>query len=193
MALQSLTLTGRTVRLEPLSFAHSDELWSAIDPELTRWFPRPLRQRVDLEDFIAEALAMRAAGTAIPFVTILQATGRAIGSTRLANYERAHRRIEIGWTFIARGQQRSAVNTEAKLLMLAHAFEALDCLRVELKTDARNTQSREAILRLGAVEEGTFRSHMVVPNGRIRDSVYYSILAAEWPAVKAKLAARLQA
>jgi RimJ/RimL family protein N-acetyltransferase len=193
MALQSLTLTGRMVRLEPLSFAHSEELWSALDPELTRWFPRPIRQRVDLEDFIAEALAMRAAGTALPFVTILQATRRAIGSTRLANYERAHRRIEIGWTFIARAHQRSAVNTEAKLLMLAHAFEALDCLRVELKTDARNTQSREAILRLGAVEEGTFRSHMVVPDGRIRDSVYYSILAAEWPAVKAKLAARLQA
>lgn len=187
------TLDGRVVRLEPLSLAHLDGLCAVgLDPELWRWTTSQVVTRDDMRDYIATALQWRDEGTAIPFATVERATGRVVGSTRLANIDRANRRAEIGWTWIARPWQRTAVNTEAKLLMLRHAFESLGCIRVELKTDALNDRSRAAIRRLGAVEEGTLRHHMITATGRLRDSVYYSILAGEWPAVRARLEAHLR-
>ena len=130
-------------------------------------------------------------GTALPFATVDRKSGRAIGSTRFGNIVPEHKRIEIGWTWISPQFQRSAVNTEAKFLMLRYAFERLGCNRVELKTNSLNMRSRNAILRIGAKEEGTLRSHMINPDGTLRDTVYYSILAPEWPDVRARLEARL--
>jgi RimJ/RimL family protein N-acetyltransferase len=127
----------------------------------------------------------------VVFATVEQKSGRAIGSTRFMNIDRTNRRVEIGSTWIAPAWQRTAVNTEAKYLMLRHAFEVWGCVRVELKTDALNQKSRNAILRLGAQEEGTLRRHLVTSTGRVRDTVYFSILDNEWPAVRAKLKAKL--
>ena len=129
----------------------------------------------------------QSAGKALPFAIIDRATGRAVGSTRFGNFEPAHRRVEIGWTWPGTPWQRTAFNTEAKYLLLVHAFESLGLNRVEFKTDVLNERSRKAILRLGALEEGVLRRHMIVRDGRVRDSVYYSIIAEEWPAVKANL------
>lgn len=188
-----VTLTGGHVRLEPLTAAHADALAAvAVDPELWRWSPSPVRTREDLDQYIDAALAALAAGTALPFVTIDAASGAVVGSTRFGSYAAEHRRVEIGWTWVARPWQRTAINTEAKLLMMRHAFETLECLRVEWKTDALNARSRAAILRLGATEEGTLRSHMDTASGRRRDTVYYSVTAAEWPAVSDTLAERLR-
>ncbi|WP_412061494.1 GNAT family N-acetyltransferase [Rubrivirga sp. IMCC45206] len=185
-------LEGAHVRLEPLTRDHLDALAEvALDPDLWAWTASTVRSRADLEAYVDTALAMQADGTALPFATIDVASGRVVGSTRFGNYVAAHRRVEIGWTFVAAPWQRTAVNTEAKLLMLRHAFDTLGLTRVEWKTDALNTRSRAAILRLGAVEEGTLRHHMVVAGGRLRDTVYFSVTAAEWPAVEARLAERL--
>ena len=185
-------LQGEHVRLEPLALAHLDALAEiAFDPELWTWSPSPLRTPDDLRRYLDAALAGQAAGTMLPFATVDLASGRVVGSTRFGNAVPEHRRVEIGWTWIARPWQRTAINTEAKLLMLRHAFGPLGCLRVEWKTDALNERSRRAILRLGAVEEGTLRSHMVTSSGRVRDSVYFSVTADEWPGVESTLAARL--
>ena len=137
------------------------------------------------------ALKEQANGLSLPFVQIERATGRVIGSTRYGNIERTHHRAEIGWTWIGRAWQRTAVNTEAKYLLLRHAFETLGCIRVELKTDSLNEKSRAAILRIGATQEGIFRNHMITANGRIRHTVYFSIVDSEWPAVKGRLFSRL--
>jgi RimJ/RimL family protein N-acetyltransferase len=141
--------------------------------------------------YVEEALARQASGAAIPFATTEAATGRVIGSTRFHNVEPAHRRVEIGYTWIAPPWTRTPVNTEAKYLMLRHAFESLGCVRVELRTDALNTRSRAAILRIGAKEEGTLRRHLRTDSGRFRDTVYFSILDDEWPDVKRRLEGRL--
>jgi RimJ/RimL family protein N-acetyltransferase len=143
--------------------------------------------------YVAEALDEQARGASLPFATVVRATGAVVGSTRFGNLAPAHRRAEIGWTWLAAPWQRTAANTEAKLLQLGHAFEAWGCERVEFKTDALNERSRAALARLGAVEEGTLRHHLVTERGRLRDSVYYSVLAAEWPAVRDRLRARLRA
>jgi RimJ/RimL family protein N-acetyltransferase len=137
--------------------------------------------------YVEQALTEQKAGTALPFATVERATGRVIGSSRFGNYVEPHRRIEIGWTWISPPWQRTAVNTEAKLLMLTHAFETLNCRRVELKTSAVNARSRAAMLRIGAIEEGTLRQHMINPDGSSRDSVYFSILDGEWPTAKERL------
>jgi N-acetyltransferase len=185
-------LEGVHVRLEPLAETHIPRLAEvAFDAELWRWSVTRIRTIEDLTAYVRSALRDRRLGTALPFATIDRATGRVAGSTRFGNIDRAHRRVEIGWTWIARPWQRTAVNTEAKCLMLRWAFEELGCIRVELKTDALNAASRRAIARLGAVEEGTLRSHMITAEGRIRDTVYYSITAAEWPGVRASLEERL--
>lgn len=190
--LSFTSLTGRHVRLEPLNRNHAPALLpAALDPELWRWTAAAVSSRADLDRYITTALDDHRNGTALPFATIALATGRAIGSTRFANYDAANRRVEIGWTWIARDFQRTAVNTEAKLLMLRHAFEELRCIRVELKTDVLNQRSRSAIQRLGAVEEGVLRHHVICSSGRLRDTVYYSILAAEWQDVRARLEKRL--
>jgi RimJ/RimL family protein N-acetyltransferase len=190
--LAPVTLEGRHVRLEPLGPEHRADLASvALDAELWRWTPTQIHSLDDLEAYIRTAQAQRRAGTAMPFATIDRATGRAIGSTRFGNIDRQNRRVEIGWSWVGREYQRRAFNTEAKLLMLAHAFESLGCTRVELRADALNVKSRNAITRLGAREEGTLRHHMILPGGRLVDWVYYGILSDEWPAVRASLEQKL--
>src|SRR5688572_1797363 len=177
MQLQPVTLHGRHVRLVPMSLDHVPALWEAgSDPELWRWTQSVLRSADDVQRYVETALAWQAAGTALPFVTTLAEDGRIVGSTRFANYEADNRKVEIGWTWIAAAWQRTSVNTEAKYLMLRHAFESLGCVRVELKTDALNAKSRAAIARLGAREEGILRSHLLTETGRRRDTAYYSIL-----------------
>jgi RimJ/RimL family protein N-acetyltransferase len=141
--------------------------------------------------YIETALQWQAAGTALPFATIERATGRAIGSTRFGNIDRANRHVEIGWTWLGKKWQRTAANTEAKYLMLRHAFDTWRCLRVEFKTDSLNERSRAALLRIGAKEEGIFRNHVITWTGRIRHSVYYSIVDSEWAGVRADLENRL--
>ena len=138
-------------------------------------------------DYIESGLATLRDGTGLPFVTVEKKSDRIVGSTRFGNYDPANRRIEIGWTWIAKPWQRTAVNTEAKYLMLSHAFEQLKCVRVELKTDVLNEPSRRAMLRIGAREEGVLRKHTLMWTGRYRDSIYYSILDDEWPEVKSRL------
>ena len=187
-----VTLEGRHVRLEPLSLAHQDGLCAVgLDAELWRWAQTSLVTPADMRAYIETALAWQAQGTALPFAILARATGQVVGSTRYANIERADRRLEIGWTWIARAAQRTPVNTEAKYLLLRHAFEVLGCIRVEFKTDVLNERSRAALLRIGAKQEGVLRSHMITASGRVRDSVYFSIVAAEWPAVKAGLEGKL--
>lgn len=192
MIVEPVTLDGRHVRLEPLSLDHLDALCAVgLDPDLWTWIPSQLRTRDDMQKYVETALSERAAGRALPFVTIERETGTVVGSTRFAAIDPSNRRVEIGWTWIGRPWQRTFVNTEAKLLMLTHAFEQWGCIRVELKTDRLNERSRTAIARLGAMEEGIFRQHVITASGRLRDTVYFSILDTEWPVVRARLAARL--
>jgi N-acetyltransferase len=193
MKISLVTLEGRHVRLEPLTMAHLAGLAEVgLDEELWQWIPTPVRTAKEMEAYIQTALDEQARGVSLPFAIVERATGKAIGSTRYGNIERTHHRVEVGWTWVARDWQRSAVNTEAKYLLLKHAFEALGCMRVELKTDALNERSRAAILRIGALEEGIFRNHMITASGRIRHTVYFSIVDSEWPAVKTRLEAMFQ-
>ena len=192
MEIEPVTLEGEHVRLEPLAQSHFAGLSQiALDPDLWRLIPITIRTPEELKASIDAMLAAQAAGTTLPFVTMERGSQRVIGATRFMNIEPAHRRLEIGGTWIAKPWQRTAINTEAKYLMLRHAFEKLCCLRVELKTDALNEQSRRAILRIGAKEEGTLRQHTITWTGRARDTVYFSILDKEWPQVKAGLEAKL--
>lgn len=185
-------LEGRFVVLEPLDEGHIPGLVEAgRDPALWRWTTQQADSPEAMALYVAAALLEREEGRSIPFAQVERATGRVAGSTRLGNLSPEHRRVEIGWTWLGRPWQRTALNTEAKRLLLAHAFEVLDCIRVELKTDALNEVSRAAILRLGAVEEGTLRRHMITGTGRVRDTVYFSILREEWPGVRDRLDARL--
>jgi len=194
MNLAPVTLEGTHIRLEPLGMHHLEALQQAArDPKIWEFTSAVIRSDAEAREYIETALNWQSAGTAVPFATVHRATKRVIGSTRFANIERAHKRAEIGWTWIVPEFWRSPINTEAKLLMLRHAFESWGCIRVELKTAAKNQRSRDAIARLGAVEEGTLRHHMIQPDGSLRDSVYFSILAAEWPAVKQRLESKLQA
>jgi RimJ/RimL family protein N-acetyltransferase len=188
MNVAPVILEGSHVRLEPLAKAHLAGLTQVgLEEELWRWIPVPVRTAEEMGAYIDTALEEQKRGVSLPFALIERATGRAIGSTRYGNIDRAHRRAEIGWTWVAREWQRTAVNTEAKYLLLRHAFETLGSIRVELKTDSLNEKSRAAILRIGAQEEGIFRNHMITAGGRIRHTVYFSILDCEWPAVKARL------
>ncbi|HEX6549118.1 MAG TPA: GNAT family N-acetyltransferase [Gammaproteobacteria bacterium] len=185
-------LEGEHVRLEPLSFDHLDGLCAVgLDESLWQWVPTPVRNRAEMREYLESALADQGRGVSLPFATVHKASGQVIGSTRFANMDLRDRRVEIGWTWIARPWQRTVINTEAKFLMLRHAFETLNCVRVELKTDVLNEPSRRAILRLGAKEEGIWRKHRYMWTGRFRDTVYYSILDSEWPSVKAGLQAKL--
>ncbi|MGH9469193.1 MAG: GNAT family N-acetyltransferase [Terriglobia bacterium] len=192
MKIDPVILEGRQVRLEPLSEAHCAALCEiGLDPDLWQLIPYRVTTAEEMRSYIRAALDAQAAGSALPFAILDRTAGRVAGSTRFLNIDRANRRVEIGSTWIAPAWQRTAVNTEAKYLMLGHAFETLGCIRVELKTDALNQRSRTAILRLGAREEGTLRSHMITWSGRLRDTVYFSILEAEWPAVKSRLEEKL--
>jgi RimJ/RimL family protein N-acetyltransferase len=191
--VKPVTLEGSYIRLEPLTMDHHAGLSEAgLVEELWRWIPQPVRTPDDMREYIATALRWQEEGSALPFATVERATGKIIGSTRYGNIDRINRRVEIGWTWLGPAWQRTAANTEAKFLMLRHAFESLGCMRVELKTDSLNEKSRNAILRIGAKEEGIFRNHMVTSTGRIRHSVYYSIIDSEWLEVKACLQERLR-
>jgi RimJ/RimL family protein N-acetyltransferase len=187
-----VTLEGRIVRLEPLSLDHVAGLAEVgLDPVIWRWtIARPTTE-ADLRAWAEAALANRAAGTELPFVTIEAATGRPIGSTRYMNIVLEHHRLEIGWTWVAPPWQRGGANREAKLLQLRHAFEVLGCRRVEFKTDSRNEASRNALLGIGAQFEGIFRNHMVMPEGPMRHSAWYSVIDEEWPGVRERLEASL--
>jgi N-acetyltransferase len=185
-------LEGEHVRLEPLGLQHLGRLTEiGCDEELCRYLTTRFNTEADVREFIETAMKWQAEGTAVPLATIDKRTGLAVGSTRFANISPEHRRVEIGWTWIAPAWQRSAINTEAKYLMLRHAFEVWRCGRVELKTNALNEQSRRAIARIGAKEEGTLRKHMLNPDGTFRDTVYYSIIDTEWPDVKSALQEKL--
>jgi len=187
-----VTLEGRFVRLEPLAKTHHVSLCAiGLDPDLWELIPYRVSTPEDMAAYIQSALDAQAAGTALPFATVHAPSGQIVGSTRYMNIDQANRRLEIGATWIARPWRRTAVNTEAKYLMLRHAFETLGCIRVELKTDALNQRSRHAIRRIGATEEGTLRQHVITWSGRLRDSVYFSILDSEWPRVKQDLEKKL--
>ncbi len=194
MNVEPVTLTGQHIRLEPLSTDHHGELCEVgLEPELWRWTITEVLTPEDMRAYMQTALQWQKDGTALPFVTIEKASGRVVGSTRFMNIDRPHRRVEIGSTWIGKPWQRTAVNTEAKYLMLRHAFETLGCIRVELKTDSFNQQSRQAMLRMGAKEEGIFRNHMICYGGRIRHSAWYSVIDSEWPDVKSRLEGFLRA
>lgn len=192
--LTAPVLPGRIVRMEPLERRHFDDLLAeaAVDPAIFRWvagMDTPEGRVKWLEVALAEA----AAGVSVPFATVSQATGRAIGTSRFAALSPEHKKAEIGWTWLGKAHQRTGANREAKLLMLRHAFDSSGLRRVEFKTDSRNIQSRTALAALGAVEEGTFRAHMVLPDGSRRDSTYFSILVEEFPTIAARLEAGLPA
>jgi len=186
-----VTLTGRHVRVEPLAPAHLDDLFAAggDDDEVWRWLGGPTpRSRQDMEAALA---AMLDNASYVPFAVVHLATGRAIGWTSFLDIDVPHERLEIGSTWYGRAHWRTAVNTETKLLLLTHAFEGLGMGRVQLKTDHLNERSQKAIARLGARHEGVLRRHRRRPDGSWRDTVYFSLLAEEWPEAKARLAARL--
>jgi len=187
-----LTLEGSVVRLEPVRREHAELFWEIARNDLDdifRWIPYSMKTPEDFRRLIDTAFREQERGESIVFATVEQNSGRVIGSTRFMNIDRTNRRVEIGSTWIAPPWQRTGVNTEAKYLMLRHAFEVWGCMRVELKTDALNQKSRNAILRIGAKEEGTLRRHLLTWSGRVRDTVYFSVLDNEWPEVKARLQA----
>lgn len=191
--IEPLVLDGERVRLEVMRRDHLDELTAAgrFD-ELWRWTRAKATTIESMSVYIESALADARTGVAIPFVMIDKPSGSVVGSTRFGNIDGENRRVEIGWTWITPPFQRTYVNSEAKYLMLRHAFDVWQCVRVELKTDVLNEKSRAAMIRLGAVEEGVLRRHILTHGGRFRDTIYYSILDHEWPAIRARLEARIR-
>ena len=193
---EPLILEGRHVRLEPMTRQRADAIARALADAAadgSMWeskvttIPRPEGMRA----YVGQALAELDAGVSLPFVTIDRASGRAVGTSRFMNIEAPHRRLEIGTTWIGKSFQRTAINTEAKFLMLRHAFETLRCIAVDLRTHEKNLQSRKAIERLGAKLDGILRNHRILPDGSLRNTASYSIIDSEWPEVKARLEARL--
>ena len=192
MRFEPVTLEGQLVRLEPLSARHKQGLCDAIrDGALWTLHVTLVPHPDEIDIFLGNARRAHALGDGLAFATVDRATGRVAGSTRFMKADDQHRRVEIGFTFLGRSSQRTGLNTEAKLLMLTHAFETLEMNRVELLTDHLNEKSRRAILGLGAKEEGLLRSHMVMRNGRVRDSVLYSVIRGDWPEVKQQLTFKL--
>ena len=193
MEVVPVTLDGVRVRMEPLSLGrHFEGLCEiGLEPELWRWTTNKVGSRDDLRRYLETALREQAEGRSLPFATVDKPSGRIAGSTRFGNIDRHNRRVEIGWTWVGRPHQRTHVNTEAKYLMLRHAFETLGCVRVELKTNVLNRPSRDAMLRIGCVEEGVFRKYQRNDDGTWRDTIFYRVLDDEWPAVKTRLEAML--
>jgi len=193
MSFDKVTLEGSHVRLEPLSEHHRSELIEAIaDGELWNLFVTLVPRIEAIDEFIENAISAQLSADGLAFATIDKASNRVVGSTRFMKASLPNRRVEIGFTFIAKSFQKTKINTEAKLLMLAHAFDILKLNRVEFLTDYLNSSSRNAIVRLGAKEEGTLRNHMVMPDGRVRDSVLFSITNNEWPSIKQNLSYKLE-
>ena len=192
MNVSPVTLEGRHVRLEPMSLAHLGGLSEVgLEQDLWRWTTTLIRTPEEMRAYVGQALEDQARGVSLPFVTVERESGRVVGATRFGTIDTENRRCEIGWTWVGGAWQRTPVNTEAKLLMLGHAFEVWGCVRVELKTDSLNERSRRAILRIGAKEEGVLRNHMITHTGRLRHSVYFSVIDSEWPEVKARLEEKL--
>ena len=192
MEISPVTLEGQHTRLEPLALAHQEALIAAAeDGELWNSIVTIVPTRDTVAEYVEAALSAQAQGSELPFVIIQKATGRVVGTTRFYYIQPHQRNAAIGYTWVSASAQRTAVNTEAKLLLLTHAFEHWGCVRIEFITDVLNEQSRAAILRLGAKQEGILRNHLIMPNGRVRDSVCFSIIAEEWPEVKAGLITRL--
>jgi RimJ/RimL family protein N-acetyltransferase len=194
-AISPTVLEGAHVRLEPLRPEHAAMLWEIARDhlqDLFQWIPYRLDSLEHFREFNEHVLTEQERGLSVPFATYVREGRQIAGTTRFMNMDLTNRKVEIGSTWIAPRWQRTVVNTEAKYLMLRHAFEHWKCLRVELKTDALNQRSRQAILRLGAKEEGTLRKHMLAWNGRQRDSVYFSILDTEWPEIKARLESKMR-
>ncbi|CAN5468552.1 GNAT family protein [soil metagenome] len=192
MEIEPVILEGEAVRLEPLKIEHFDALCEVgIIDSLWFWTANVVQTVEDLRRYVETALDEAAQKVSLPFVTIDRHLNKVIGSTRFGNIDPKNRKTEIGWTWINPLWQRTAINTEAKLLMLTHAFETWDCIRVELKTDVLNQKSRHAMLGIGAKEEGILRNHIITESGRFRDSVYFSIIDTEWRDVKENLRAKL--
>lgn len=193
MRIEPITLKGEYVRLEPLRREHWQPLCEVgLDEEIWRWSPRQIKNKEDMRRYVEAALDEFERKVSLPFVTIEKLSAKIVGSTRFGNIDAKNRKTEIGWTWLNPRWQRTFVNTEAKLLMLAHAFETWNCIRVELKTDALNQKSRNAILRLGAKQEGVLRQHTITDSGRFRDTVYFSVIGSEWRNVKTDLKSKLE-
>ena len=194
MDVSPITLEGIHVRLEPLVPAHRDALIAAAaDGELWNSTVTVVPSRETISEYLDAAFAGQAQGRELPFVIVQKSTGLVVGTTRFYHIDQENRSVEIGYTWLAAKAQRTAVNTETKFLLLTHAFENWSCIRVSLVTDVLNVQSQKAILRIGATQEGILRNHLIMPDGRYRDSVCFSIIEAEWPEVKAGLVDRLEA
>jgi RimJ/RimL family protein N-acetyltransferase len=190
--LEPVVLEGNRVRLEPLSMDHLPRLVEiGLEGDIFRWYSQPIRTPDDMKAFIRSAMEEQEAGKSLPFATVERSLRLAVGSTRFMTIDRPNRTVEIGYTWIAPAWQRSAVNTEAKYLMMRCAFEDWGCNRVGLKTDSLNERSRRAIARVGAKEEGTLRNVVVTASGRLRHSVYFSVIREEWSEVKASLEGKL--
>ncbi|CAN5674824.1 GNAT family protein [soil metagenome] len=192
MVVEPVVLEGRLVRLEPLGLDHLEALCEAgLGTNAFRWFTDPIESLEQMRRHVEWAAAATRDGSQICFATVDQSTGRAVGSTHFLNIERTHHRLEIGYTWLSPTVHGRGYNSEAKLLQLEHAFERLAANRVEWKTDALNERSRGALLGIGATFEGIFRNHIIVADGRLRHSAYYSVIRDEWPRVKEQLTARL--
>ncbi|MBA3851042.1 MAG: GNAT family N-acetyltransferase [Chloroflexi bacterium] len=192
MLVEPVVLEGRLVRLEPLGLDHLEALCEAgLGTGAFRWFTDPIKTPEQMRRHVEWAVAATHDGSQICFATVDQGTGRAVGSTHYLNIERAHHRLEIGYTWLSPTVHGRGYNSEAKLLQMEHAFERLAANRVEWKTDALNERSRGALLGIGATFEGIFRNHIIVADGRLRHSAYYSVIREEWPEVKERLEARL--
>jgi RimJ/RimL family protein N-acetyltransferase len=192
MNISPVVIEGQHVRLEPLKHAHERPLVAASgDGELWNSDFTIVPSSRTINSYVEEALVGLERGDSLPFAIVNKATDVVVGTTRFYEIVPADRRVAIGYTWLARSAQRTPVNTETKLLLLRHAFEYWNCVRVEFITDVLNQQSRDAILRLGAKQEGILRNHLIMPSGRIRDSVFFSVIAEEWPDVKANLETKL--
>lgn len=193
LCAERVTLRGRRVALEPLSASHLPGLVTAIRDGQLWTIPVTFVPHSDeLDEFLKQAEVRYASQLERQFATVDLESGKVVGSTRFRNIDRDHRRVEIGFTFIAKSWQRSHINTEAKYLMLRHAFESWGCIRVEFIADVLNNASRDAILRLGAREEGVMRNHMIMRDGRLRDPVLHSVVQSEWPDIKQRLEGRMR-
>jgi RimJ/RimL family protein N-acetyltransferase len=192
MIVEPVVLEGSLVRLEPLAQRHLADLTEvAADQGVWRWMPQDESTPERMQVWLDEAIVAAATGVQSPFATIERATGRAVGSTRYLAVEPAHRRLEIGWTWLAASARGRGINDEAKLLQMRHAFEVLGCRRVEFKTDSRNERSRRALTGIGGTFEGIHRKHMIVHGDRTRHSAWYSVIDDEWPEVRRRLETRL--
>jgi len=193
MVVKPVTLNGKFVRLEPLTEDHSASLTEiGLDDSIWQFMPYGMmRSETDIRRWIKAILEHETAGTDRPFVVIHLSSGRVAGTTRYLEIHSEHHGLEIGGTWYGAEFRRTQVNTECKYLLLRHAFEELKCIRVQLKTDSRNERSQRAIERIGATKEGILRNHMILPNGYIRHSIYYSILDSEWPQVSLQLESML--